>query len=139
MHRKMGAFFVRFVRFTSTFLYSVIQNQSRYKPTYPPMTLSNIQWDNQKNNVNGKMCTTILSVLFLVWFQPKSIMYLFIEHLFELNIGIHPSNTGEKLVYYHLYPEEASFYLGVCIQLFNRPFLVINTNTIFIHLGLISQ
>ena len=31
---------------------------------------------------------------------------------------------GEELVYYHFYHEEASFYMEVCPQLFNRPFII---------------
>ena len=50
-----------------------------------------------------------------------------------------PSETGEKLVYYHLYHEEESFYLGVFLQIINGMFLIFNTNKIFIHLSLSSQ
>ena len=45
---------------------------------------------------------------------------------------------GEKLAYYYLYHKEESFYLDLCLQLFNRTFLIFNTNTIFIHLSLSS-
>ena len=45
----------------------------------------------------------------------------------------------EKLVCYHLYYEEASCYMEVCIQLFNKPVLIFNENTIFIHMSLSSQ
>ena len=46
---------------------------------------------------------------------------------------------GVKLLYYHLYHEEASFYLDVCLKLFNGNFIIFNKNTIFINLSLIPQ
>ena len=45
---------------------------------------------------------------------------------------------GDKLVYYYLYNEEASFTLGICTHLFNRLFIIIIKKT-FIHLSLSSQ
>ena len=75
--------------------------------------------------------------LFLLILTPNIFISLQSSH-FKIHIDIHPSNMGEKLVYYHLYHEEASFYLQVYTQLFNRNFLIFNTNKIFIHLGLRS-
>ena len=52
--------------------------------------------------------------------NPKKHLYLYRALIF-LHIVTQPSNTGEELVYDHLYHEEASFYLVVRPQLFNRP------------------
>ena len=43
---------------------------------------------------------------------------------FNIHIGIHPSKTGMKLVYYYLYDEEASPPLDVCTHPFNKNFLL---------------
>ena len=45
---------------------------------------------------------------FYFWFgsNPKKYLSLCIV-LFFLHLGTHPSNTGEELVYYNLYHEEA--------------------------------
>ena len=67
------------------------------------------------------------SVSFCFFFNPKTI--IFVDLSYYLYIGIHPSNTGEKLVYYHLSHEEASFYLDACIQLFSRIFIIFEFNT----------
>ena len=88
-------------------------------------------------DIYGETCITVLSV-FLFGYNPKNI-FLCRDLTFKLRLGIHLIKTSEKLVYYHLYHEEASFYLGVYIQLFNRPFIVFNKNTIFIQLSLSSQ
>ena len=58
---------------------------------------------------------------FLVWLRSKTYLSICRDLIFFLHIGTHPSKTGEDLVYYHLYHEEASFYLNVRSQLFNKP------------------
>ena len=60
-----------------------------------------------------------------VWLQLKKIIYLFLYiSFFSVYLGTHLNNIGEKLLYYHSYHEEASFYLYVCLQLSNSPFIV---------------
>ena len=44
--------------------------------------------------------------------------------IFLLCLGTDPSKTGEELVYHYLFHEEASFYLELHNQLFNRPFTI---------------
>ena len=43
--------------------------------------------------------------------------------IFKIHLGIHPSKTGEKLVYY-LYDEKSSFPMGVFTLPLNRPFII---------------
>ena len=42
-------------------------------------------------------------------------------------IYTHPSKTGEELSYYHLYHEEAQYYLEVHPRLFNRTFIIFSS------------
>ena len=53
-------------------------------------------------------------------FRSKPKIYLSLDRAlnFQIHLGIHPKKTGEKLVYYYLYYEEASFFLGFCTHLF---------------------
>ena len=53
------------------------------------------------------------------WFGSNPNIYLpfFRALIVLLHLGTHPSNTGEELLYYHLYHEEAPFSLDVCPQL----------------------
>ena len=70
----------------------------------------------------------------LVWFQPQECLSLGRALIFQIHLGIHPGNMGDKLVYYYLYHKEEKFHLDICPQPFNRNFLILYTNTIFIHL-----
>ena len=70
------------------------------------------------------MCTTVLSVFFWFGSNPKHI-YLFVELSFFLRPGTHPGNTGEEILYYHLYHEEEKCYLDVRPQIFNRHFIIL--------------
>ena len=45
-------------------------------------------------NDDGEMCTTVLSVLFLIWSEPKKYVSLCRTLVFWLCIGKHLSNTG---------------------------------------------
>ena len=56
--------------------------------------------------------------------QTPKLYYLFVEISFLLHLGTHRSNTGKVLENCHLYHEEASFYLDVRPQLFNRAFII---------------
>ena len=67
--------------------------------------------------------------------SPRTYLSLHGDLNFRIHIGIHPSNTGDKLVYYYLYHEEAPFPLKVCPQPFKYVFSYFYTNTIFIHLS----
>ena len=65
-------------------------------------------------NVDRESCTTVLSV------------FLFVSNIkiYTTLYGTHPRKTGEESLYYYLYHEEASFYLDIRLQLYNRPFIV---------------
>ena len=61
-------------------------------------------------------------VLFV--FKPKTYLSLDRALILHIRIGINPSRTGDKLVYYYLYHEEASIPKYLCPRPFNRPFLI---------------
>ena len=81
-----------------------------FEKSYPttPSTLPKIQWANLKKLSTEKSAPPFCQFFGLV---PTQKIFIFYLHL-----GIQPSKTGEKLVYYHLYYEEASFYLYVFIR-----------------------
>ena len=70
-----------------------------------------------------KTCTDVLSVFWVFGSNPRTFIFLYNSNLF-LCLGTQRSNTGEELVYYYVYHEEASFYLDVYPQLFNGKFIV---------------
>ena len=60
----------------------------------------------------------------LAWFQPNTKLSICRALIILIDLGTHPSNMGEELLYYHLYHEDASFYMDVHPQMFNRPFII---------------
>ena len=50
-------------------------------------------------------------VIFWSGSNPKNYLSLCIPLIFLLHLGTYPSKTEKELLYYHLYHEEASFYL----------------------------
>ena len=57
---------------------------------------------------------------------PTQNIYLSLcrDIIFLLCLGTNPNKTGKELLYYHLYHDEAPFYLDVSIQLSNMSFIV---------------
>ena len=72
--------------------------------------------------LTDKCVPTFVSFLFGLVRTLKQLS--FCGDLIFLCLGTQPSNTGQILLYYHSYHEEAPFYLGVCPQFFNRTFII---------------
>ena len=65
-------------------------------------------WDILNNaSIDVETCTTNMLVFFF-FSNPKNI-YLFVELLFLIYIGTHPSKTGKEILYYNFYHKEAIF------------------------------
>ena len=55
---------------------------------------------------------------------PPKYLYLGRALIFQNYLGIHPSNTGDKFVYYYLYNVEASYPMEIFPHPFNMPFII---------------
>ena len=79
------------------------------------------------NNVDREMCTTVFSVSFVFGSNPKQIISLQSSY-FLLCLVPHQSKTAEESVHDHLYHEEASWYLDICLKQFNKTFIVLKVS-----------
>ena len=85
-------------------------------------------------------CTAVYEVSF--WFGSNLKKYLSIDGAlaFQIDLDIHLSKMGLKLVYYYLYNVESQFTMYLCMSLtFNQDFYYFCTNIGLIHLSLSWQ
>ena len=76
-------------------------------------------------NISWVTCNTVSVILFGFGFNPQKYLSLDRDLTFQIFIGIHPGNTGLKLVYYYSYNEKALFIMGVCSNYFNKNYIIL--------------